>query len=201
MTVFFISGGSMNIFFEKPEEQKITSQRELVEHLLNNSGDVDEMSEENRREMDAQIMAKLKSGKKLSQKELDYLRRTNPILYAQAMRVQRMAEALEEQLKHARSKEEVNQIFTTALSGISKNDPDREYLVASFNRISTEFRKSKMYNKLPPTIEEAKKKKKQIDPDKDLFKEDNDDKDGFDLSSWSPLREFYDQMPSFVAGA
>ena len=34
----------MNIFFEKPEEQKITSQRELVEHLLNNSGDVDEMS-------------------------------------------------------------------------------------------------------------------------------------------------------------
>lgn len=63
MTVFFISGGSMNIFFEKPEEQKITSQGELVEHLLNNSGDVDEMSEENRREMDAQIMAKLKSGK------------------------------------------------------------------------------------------------------------------------------------------
>jgi hypothetical protein len=201
MTAFFISGGSMNIFFEKPEEQKITSQRELVEHLLNNSGDVDEMSEENRREMDARIMAKLKSGKKLSQKELDYLRRTNPILYAQAMRVQRMAEALEEQLKHARSKEEVNQIFTTALSGISKNDPDREYLVASFNRISTEFRKSKMYNKLPTTIEEVKKKKKQIDPDKDLFKEDNDDKDGFDLSSWSPLRELYDQMPSFVAGA
>ena len=31
-----------------------------------------------------------------AQKELDYLRRTNPILYAQAMRVQRMAEALEE---------------------------------------------------------------------------------------------------------
>ena len=44
-------------------------------------------------------------------------------------------------------------------------------------------------------------KKKQIDPDQDLFKEDNDDKDGFDLSSWSPLRELYDQMPSFVAGA
>ena len=84
----------MNIFFEKPEEQKITSQRELVEHLLNNFGDVDEMSEENRREMDARIMAKLKFGKKLSQKELDYLRRTNPILYAQAMRVQRMAEGI-----------------------------------------------------------------------------------------------------------
>ena len=193
----------MNIFFKKlEEEKKITSQRELVEHLLNSSGDVDEMSEDNRKEMDARIMAKLKMGKKLSQKELDYLRRTNHILYAQAMRVQRMAEALEEQLKHAKSKEEVNQIFTTALSGISKNDPDREYLVASFNRISAEFRNSKMYNKLPATIEEAKKKSKQIDPDKDLFEEDKDeDTDAFDLSSWSPLREMYDQMPSFVAGA
>ena len=192
----------MNVLFQKEEEKKITTQRELVEHLLAGSGDVDEMSEENRREMDARIIAKLKSGKKLSQKELDYLRRTNPILYAEAMRVQRMAEALEEQLKHARSKEEVNQIFTTALSGISKNDPDREYLVASFNRISAEFRKSKMYNKMPATNEEAKQKKKQVDPDKDLFKEDDEENtDGFDLSSWSPLREMYDQMPSFVAGA
>ena len=42
------------------------------------------------------------------------------------------------------------------------------------NRISTEFRKSKMYNKLLTTVEEAKKK--QIDPDKDLFKEDNNEK-------------------------
>ena len=86
----------MNVLFPKEEEKKITTQRELVEHLLAGSGDVDEMSEENRGEMDARIMAKLESGKKLSQKELDYLRRTNPILYAEAMRVQRMAEALEE---------------------------------------------------------------------------------------------------------
>ena len=189
---------SVNVLFQKEEEKKITTQRELVEHLLAGSGDVDEMSEENRREMDARIMAKLKSGKKLSQKELDYLRRTNPILYAEAMRVQRMAEALEEQLKHAKSKEEVNQIFTTALSGISKNDPDREYLIASFNRISEEFRKSKAYNELPTTIEEAKKKKKQADPD--LFKEDDEDDDQ-DLKNWSPLQEMFDQMPSFSISA
>ena len=190
----------MNVLFQKEEEKKITTQRELVEHLLAGSGDVDEMSEENRREMDARIMAKLKSGKKLSQKELDYLRRTNPILYAEAMRVQRMAEALEEQLKHAKSKEEVNQIFTTALSGISKNDPDREYLIASFNRISEEFRKSKAYNELPIAIEEAKKKKKQVDPDPDLFKEDDEDDDQ-DLKNWSPLQEMFDQMPSFSVSA
>ena len=192
----------MNIFFEKPEEQKITSQRELVEHLLNNFGDVDEMSEENRREMDARIMAKLKFGKKLSQKELDYLRRTNPILYAQTMRVQRMAQALEEQLKHAKSKEEVNQIFTNALSRI-KNDPDKEYLMASYNRISTEFRSSKMYHSLPVTIEEANMKKKRINPDKSLFEDDEEGSADFeiDLKNWSPLQEVYDQMPSFEIGA
>ena len=201
-SVLFLFRGmySMNVLFQKEEEKKITTQRELVEHLLAGSGDVDEMSEENRREMDVRIMAKLKSGKKLSQKELDYLRRTNPILYAEAMRVQRMAEALEEQLKHAKSKEEVNQIFTTALSGISKNDPDREYLIASFNRISEEFRKSKAYNELPTTIEEAKKKKKQVDPDPDLFKEDDEDDDQ-DLKNWSPLQEMFDQMPSFSVSA
>ena len=190
----------MNVLLQKEEEKKITTQRELVEHLLAGSNDVDEMSEENRREMDTRIMAKLKSGKKLSQKELDYLRRTNPILYSEAMRVQRMAEALEEQLKHAKSKEEVNQIFTAALSGISKNDPDREYLIASFNRISEEFRKSKAYNELPTTIEEAQKRKKQTDQDPDLFKEDDVDDDQ-DLKNWSPLQEMFDQMPSFSVSA
>ena len=190
----------MLIDLKKNEEKKITTQRELVEHIISNTDSINEMSEENRREMDARIMAKLKSGKKLSQKELDYLRRTNPILYAEAMRVQRMAEALEEQLKHAKSKEEVNQIFTTALSGISKNDPDREYLIASFNRISEEFRKSKAYNELPTTIEEAKKKKKQMEPDPDMFKEDDEDDDQA-LKSWSPLQEMFDQMPSFSVSA
>ena len=48
--------------------------------------------EEKKQEMLSRIMGKLKSGKKLSAKELDFLRRTDPILYAHALRVQRMAE-------------------------------------------------------------------------------------------------------------
>ena len=58
--------------------------------------------EEKKQEMLSRIMGKLKSGKKLSAKELDFLRRTDPILYAHALRVQRMAEALKQQLSHAR---------------------------------------------------------------------------------------------------
>ena len=55
-------------------------------------------------------------------------------MYAHALRVQRMAEAVEEQLKHAKSKEEADRIISFALSGISKNDPDREYIFAAVNR-------------------------------------------------------------------
>ena len=141
------------------------------------------------------LTAKLQSGKKLSQKEMDYLRKTNPIMYAHALRVQRMAEAVEEQLKHAKSKEEADQIISSALSGISKNDPDREYIFAAVNRISTEFHKSGAYEKLPNTVEEGDKEGKESG---DIFS-DADDKedDGFDLKNWSPLREVYDSMPTF----
>lgn len=69
----------MYIHFHNSDEKKIASQRELVDHLLNDTGSADEMSDEKRIKMDNRIMAKLQSGKKLSQKELEYLQRTNPV--------------------------------------------------------------------------------------------------------------------------
>lgn len=83
--------------------------------------------EEKKQEMLSRIMGKLKSGKKLSAKELDFLRRTDPILYAHALRVQRMAEALKQQLSHAKSKQEANDMITSAIAGVSDKDPDKEY--------------------------------------------------------------------------
>lgn len=184
---------------QKEETKKITSAKELAQYILDSGKNVDKMSDEDRARMDAQIMAKLESGKKLSQKEMDYLRKTNPIMYAHALRVQRMAEAVEEQLKHAKSKEEADQIITSALSGISKNDPDREYIFAAVNRISTEFHKSGAYEKLPNTVEEGDKEGKESG---DVFSDAEDDEDeGFDLKNWSPLTEVYDSMPTFSVGA
>ena len=113
---------------KKEETKKITNIRELAESILNKGNDIEKMTDDDRAKMDAQILMKLKSGKKLSQKEMDYLKKTNPMMYAHALRVQRMAEAVEEQLKHARSKEEADRIISSSLSGISKNDPDREYI-------------------------------------------------------------------------
>ena len=191
----------MNICLKlkKEEPKKITTTKELAQYILESGNDVEKMSEEDRSRMDAQITAKLQSGKKLSQKEMDYLRKTNPILYAHALRVQRMAEAIEEQLKHAKSKEEADSIISASLSGISKNDPDREYIYAAVNRISTEFHKSGAYEKLPNTVEEGDKKNRESG---DVFSDaEDEDDEGFDLKNWSPLTEVYDSMPTFSVGA
>lgn len=192
----------MFINFKPVEEsKKITNTKELAEYILDKPSGIESMTEEDRAKMDAKIMAKLESGKKLSQEELNYLMKTNPIMYAHAMRVQRMAEAVEEQLKHARSKEEADRIISAATTCISKNDPDRQYIFAAVNRIATEFHKSVAYEKLPNTMEDADKKKNEEAGDVFSDAEEDDDKAQFDLKNWSPLTEVYDSMPTFSVGA
>ena len=132
----------------------------------------------------SRIMGKLKSGKKLSAKELDFLRRTDPILYAHALRVQRMAEALKQQLSHAKSKQEANDMITSAIAGVSDKDPDKEYLLAAYNEVSKNFHKSPAYQRLPNTPNAH------FSDDEDT----NDDTD--DLLSWTPLQEIIDAAPT-----
>lgn len=191
---------TLHLNLNKEEQKKITTVNELAEYVLAKSVGCEDLSDEEKEKMDARIMAKLKAGKKLSQKEMEYLRRTNPMMYAQAMRIQKMAEAVEEQLKHARSKEEANRIVSSAISGISKNDPYKEYIVAAINRVSTEFHKSGAYSKLPNTIEDEKKKGAQTN-DVEFSDGEENEEDEFDLMNWSPLTEVYDSMPTFSAGA
>ena len=191
---------TLHLNLNKEEQKKITTVNELAEYVLAKSVGCEDLSDEEKEKMDARIMAKLKAGKKLSQKEMEYLRRTNPMMYAQAMRIQKMAEAVEEQLKHARSKEEANRIVSSAISGVSKNDPYKEYIVAAINRVSTEFQKSGAYSTLPNTIEDAKKKGAHTN-DVEFSDGELNDEDEFDLINWSPLAEVYDSMPTFSAGA
>ena len=151
--------------------------------------------EEHKEQMLSRIMAKLKSGKKLSAKELDFLRRTDPILYAHALRVQRMAEALKQQLSHAKSKQEANDMITSAIAGVSDKDPDKEYLLAAYNEISKDFHKSPAYQRLPNTPEDAKKKRNSSQ--NHAFSKDKENSDAPDnLLSWTPLQEIIDAAPT-----
>lgn len=101
------------------------------------------------------ITAKLKAGKRLTAEEKSFLLKHSPALYQTAKRVELQREALKSQLEHARSKEEAAAIYGNALSGISKKDPDHEYLLAAIHDEMKTFQSTTAYKKLPATNKEA----------------------------------------------
>ena len=115
-------------------------------------------NEQERAKLEAKIRAKLENGKRLSAEEMNYLKRYNPALYAIAFRVEMKRKNIENRLKNATSKEEVEQIQAEALGTIKKDDVAKQYLVAAVWDAVKEFKESKEYKKLPETEEEAKKR-------------------------------------------
>lgn len=99
------------------------------------------MSEEAKKDYLAKIMAKLKSGKKLTPEEMRFLQSENPVLYQQAARVQTMRESLENRMAHAKSREEAAEIYADAIAHISKDDPMKEYLAAAYGDVLKEKEK------------------------------------------------------------
>lgn len=161
------------------------------------SGASEEMADEDKKRMEAAILRKLEAGKKLTAKEIAYLKKYNPMLYQKYLRIQKMAEAMKEQLKHVRSKQQANAVICRSIGGVSDKDPDRQYIVAAMNEAAREFLHSRAYAKLPNTDEEAKERKtKQAN----RFGEDACGEQD-NLLSWSPLQEIIDMQPTFTGEA
>ena len=118
------------------------------------------MSDEEKKKFIDKLYKKIKSGKKLSADEMQYLRMNDPVTYAKMAKVQIQRKALESRLKQAKSKEEALEIYTSAKSRISDDDPAREELNAAYDDAYGEFKKSEQYKKLPATEKEAKEKEK-----------------------------------------
>ena len=192
----FLGEENKKMITKNLEIKAATTLKENCDRIMKETNDTPKISEEEKAERLRKIMAKLRSGKKLSEKELSFLKCTDRNLYACALRAQKMAETVENELKHAKSKEEANRIISQATSGVSDKDPDREFLTAAINRVTTEFRKSKQYQALPATTKEAGKRSKPND--KALFKAEDDEKD-FDLSSWSPINDVLAKLPVYEA--
>ena len=100
------------------------------------------------------IYAKIQSGKKLTQDELAYLRRYDPVTYMKVARIQAQREALEAQLKCCKSKEEAQELYTDAVSRIPEDDPARAELLAAYDDAYGEFKKSDDYGSLPQKDED-----------------------------------------------
>lgn len=108
----------------------------------------------------ARVYAKLEAGRELTIEELRFLERTNPVMYAKAVRVQNMRKMLKNQLKNCKSKQEAQEVFSRAVSGISDKDPDKEMLVAALKDVYTEFTKSDGYKRLPEKKDEEEEKRR-----------------------------------------
>ena len=98
-------------------------------------------------------------------------------------------------LSHAKSKQEANDMITSAIAGVSDKDPDKEYLLAAYNEVSKNFHKSPAYQRLPNTPEDAKKRKTN-NPNAHFTDDEDTNEDTDDLLSWTPLQEIIDAAPT-----
>lgn len=168
----------------KPFEKKSPAQirAEFIKGIMDRINGDDFESEEERQAFENKIQQKIKNGAKLSAKEMAYIRRTNPYIYQQVVRVQQRREALKEQLRHCRTKEEAQQVMSNVMTSISDKDPARDAMIAAVQNVSQQFRDSEVYQKLPDTKEDLKKAKKSDSPMEDPFKEDAEEDDGSTVS-------------------
>lgn len=138
------------------QEEELTARQLLKKELEAMYDPMDDMTEEQHAVYKNKLMAKIQSGKKLSSQEMNYLRVHDPAAYRMARRMEYKRMKLEQRLKHCRSKEEVEEVFTQSMDGISEDDPDREALMKTYQTAYEEFKKTMQYARLPETKKEAK---------------------------------------------
>lgn len=177
-----------------PEEDRKSVKEhlnELRQQAISNMLDpTSHMTEEARKNYGAKVMQKLKSGKRLSTDEMNYLKIHNPMMYRTAKRVEMEKEQLEESLKHCKSKEEANDQIFGAISRVSSSDPDREYLLAGLHETAKNFRQNSCYARLPETVEEGQKAGKSASGyEGEEAKETK--------TSYTPLIEVMETLPKF----
>ena len=176
-------------------QQLINTIRKVQEEASNSNKQSDE-------KMEARIQAKIKNGKKLTSKEEIYLKEHNPELYMQYLRIRKMAQCLEDRLKHAKSKEEVNDIIFQTFNSISDKDEYKEAIINALNEVVKDFQHSDVFQKLPATNEEALNHNNSKNPNSNDGGNNTDDRvepseDDFDPMTWSPLQDVINAMPTF----
>lgn len=119
-----------------------------------------DFSKEKENQLASRVAAKMSSGKKLTPDELDYLRRTDPKMYAKYLMMQQRKEILKKRLENCKSKQEVNNVICQEISMINKKDPDREMRINIIKEVEKEFKKTKRYKELPAKPEEEKNQNK-----------------------------------------
>lgn len=141
----------------KTKQQIYSEIRSLLKDKLDESLDpTSKMSDEEKADYERRINEKIKNGEKLTEAELQYIRIKSPYLYTMIARVQMQRQALEDRLKSCKSKEEVQDTYNFYVSNISKKDPAKEPLMAAYDNVTTEFKKTFQYKSLPEKRKDVK---------------------------------------------
>ena len=158
---------------EKPKSLE-QIKAEFIEQVREQIDETEFASEGERMQFEKKIEQKIRSGAKLSAKEMNYLRKYNPYLYQQMSRVQAQREMLKEELKHCKTKQEAQAVIARAMASVSKEDPAREAMTAMILNVSEQFCSSEEYQKLPDTQADLEREKKSQKSSGNPFKEDEE---------------------------
>jgi hypothetical protein len=148
-----------------------------------------DMTQEEQTAYKNKILAKLEHGKKLSAKEMSYLRAHDPIAYQKARRLEQKRQMLETRLKQCKSKQEAEEAVGETIANISDKDPDKEALINTCQETFREFKKSHQYAELPDTKKEAQEQDKRGRYGNPFRQEEWSDDS-------TPLDELYEAMPT-----
>ena len=131
------------------------------------------MDEPQRANYEQKIMQKLKSGRRLTAEELEYLRIHNPEMYKIAVRVETERKVLKTKLNNCKSKEEVQQVISIQMEVLKamKGDPAQSYMMAMVDKEVRDFKRTTEYARLPQKREKGKK----TAMEEKLFRENDND--------------------------
>ncbi len=147
--------------FESQGLKEVNSTYEYAMEMFKKMQDItaegSRMNEEKKEQEMQRIQQKINNGEKLTAMEMAFIRRYYPEMYPRVMRIQAQRQALESRLKQAKSKEEVEQIYSEAMSSIAEEDPDKASLQAAYTKAYTEYKETDRYKSLPEKEEKDKK--------------------------------------------
>lgn len=107
------------------------------------------------------IRAKLSLGKKLTAAELEYLRQHDPVLYMKAIKIEMSRKMMREQIKNSKTKEEVQRVVSSHMSGVRGTNEDSQMEQAAIADESAKAMKSKRYIELPTAKEKRKEEEEE----------------------------------------
>lgn len=146
----------------KEQQKKLDNQNESkktsnqLESILNKDEDPEKVKAKLKR-----ISAKLALGKKLTASELEYLHLHDPMLYIKAIKIELSRKIMREQIKNSKTKEEVQRVVSSHMSGVRGTNEDVQMEQAAITDESTKAMKSKRYNELPTTEEKRREEKEE----------------------------------------